>query len=644
MKRRRGSSAAAWACAVGLGCAFSSGAGGPAGAAGNGDAGAAGPVQAAAAPPPARQGGMEGSGGAAANGRWFADITSQAGVARPHHNRVFRNPLAEIMAGYTALGAAAAVGDYDGDGFEDIFVTDSAEGGKNHLYHNNGDLTFTDVAEEAGLAGGNDAENATAAALWFDYNNDGRPDLLVVRFGHSQLFENLGNGKFKDVTRQAGLDRYLNSIQAIAFDYDHDGYLDLLLANYFAPVNLFHPETSRFFPESFETANNGGGVTLYHNNGDGTFTDVTAKAGLTLSGWTLAVGHGDANNDGWDDLYVACDFGTDHFFVNNGNGTFTDKTATATGFDTKKGMNAEWGDYDNDGWLDIFVTNIYDDYMREGNFLWHNNGNLTFTDVARETGTYDTGWGWAGKFFDYDNDGWLDLYVVNGWVSAGPESYVPDIFAMIVRPGVDLADARNWPPMGNKSLSGYEKKKLLHNLGGQLFKDEAARHGLDSTRDGRGIAVADFDNDGRMDLFVTNANAEPFLYHNVLPTGAHWLELKLEGRKSNRDAVGAKALVHAGGRTLLRFVDGGNGFASQSTKRLHFGLAETAVVERLEVLWPSGLRQSFAQVAADHIYRLVEGGPRLEVLPAGLRGGAARPAGGRQPRRRAGAASDRSPR
>ncbi|HEV3457714.1 MAG TPA: CRTAC1 family protein [Thermoanaerobaculia bacterium] len=567
------------------------------------------------------------AGGANGGQRWFEDVTRRAGLAAAHHNRVFHNPYADIMAGYTALGAAAAAADYDGDGYEDLFVTDSAEGARNHLYHNNGDLTFTEVAEAAGVAAGNDAENATADAIWFDYNNDGRPDLLVVRFGHSQLFENLGNGKFKDVTKQAGLDRYLNSITAVAFDYDHDGYLDLFVGNYFQPVNLFHPGAPRFFPESFETAKNGGGVTVYHNNGDGTFSDVTAKVGMAgISGWTLDIGHGDANNDGWDDVYVACDFGTDYFFVNNRDGTFSDRTATAIGYDTKKGMNAEWGDYDNDGWLDVFVTNITDDYMREGNFLWHNNGNLTFTDVARETGTWETGWGWGGKFFDYDNDGWLDLYVVNGWVSAGPQSYVPDIFEMIVRPGVDLADARSWPPMGSKSLSGYEKKKLYHNEGGQLFRDQAARHGLDSVRDGRGIVVADFDNDGRMDLFVTNANAEPYLYHNLLPTGAHWLELELEGRKSNRDAVGTKVLVTAEGRRMLRFVDGGNGFAAQSTKRIHAGLGGAATAELVEVEWPSGLRQSFARVAADHIYRLVEGEPALAPGRAAQRAAARRAA------------------
>ena len=539
--------------------------------------------------------------------RGFEDITARAGVAAPHRNRAFKNKYANIMAGYTALGASASVADYDEDGFDDLFVTDSAVDGRNHLYHNNGNLTFTHVSAQSGLGTGNDANNASADSLWFDFNNDGRPDLLVVRFGHNQLFENLGQGKFKDITRAAGLDRYLNAITAIAFDYDHDGFADLFIGSYFQPVNLFNPQTPRFFPESFETANNGGGVTAFHNNGNGTFGDVTDKIGLKSSGWALDLGHGDANNDGWDDLYVACDFGTDRFFVNNGNGTFTDKTESAIGIDTKKGMNAEWGDFDNDGLLDVYVTNITDEYMKEGNFLWRNNGNLTFSDVSLETGTADTGWGWGAKFFDYDNDGWLDLYVMNGWVSAGPDNYVPDIFKMIVTPGIDLADARNWPPMGNKSLSGFQKKRLFHNERGQAFTDQAPRHGLDSIRDGRGIAIADFDNDGRLDVFATNANGEPFLYHNLMPEGPHWAEFQLAGSKSNRAGVGAQLRVTAGGRTSLRFVDGGNGFAGQSTMRVHFGLAAATIIDSLEVRWPSGLRQVFDHVPVDRIARLVEG-------------------------------------
>ena len=554
---------------------------------------------------------------AASNGdRWFQDITAAAGLSTPHRNRAFDNEYATIMAGYTALGASAAVADFDGDGFDDLFVTDSAIDGRNHLYRNNGNLTFADVTAVAGLGTGNDAANASADSLWLDFNNDARPDLFVVRFGRSQLFQNLGAGKFKDVTAASGLDRYLNAITAIAFDYDRDGDVDLFVGGYFQPTNLFKPDTPRFFPESFETANNGGGVVAFRNDGRGTFTDVTEKIGLKLSGWTLDLGHADANHDGWDDLYVACDFGTDRFFVNNGDGTFADRTEKAIGIDTKKGMNAEWGDFDGDGLFDVFVTNITDEYMREGNFLWRNNGDLTFTDVSRETGTHDTGWGWGGKFFDYDSDGWLDLYVTNGWVSAGPENYVTDIFQMIVKPGVDLADARSWPPMGNKTLSGYQKKKLFHNQGGQVLVDHAQRHGVDSTRDGRGVAIADFDNDGRLDMFVANANAAPFLYRNVAPRGPHWAEFVLVGKKSNRFGVGAQVRITAGGRTQLRMVDGGNSFAAQSTSRVHVGLGSAAVIDSLEVRWPSGLRQTFGKVPVDRIARIVEGEKTLGAFAA----------------------------
>jgi hypothetical protein len=543
---------------------------------------------------------------------WFEDVTHKAGILYRHHPRQFDNAYANIMQGYARLGSAVAVADYDGDGFEDIFVTDSCTTCKNHLYHNSGNFTFTDVAVQAGVADGNDADNASTAALWFDFNNDGKPDLLVVRFGHSILYENLGGGQFRDATKSSGLGRYMNAIKAIAFDYDNDGYPDLFFGSYFSPQNIFHPNTPRFFPESFETANNGGGVTVFHNNRNGTFTDVTDRVGIHTTGWTLDLGHGDANNDGFEDLYVANDFGTDRFYLNNGNGTFTDKTATSIGFDTKKGMNAEWGDYNNDGLLDIYVTNIYDDYMKECAMLWQNLGDGTFADVSSQVGVCDTGWGWGAKFIDYDNDGWLDLYVMNGWVSGGKENYVPDIFDMVTRPNVDLADARSWPPIGNKSLSGYEKKRLFHNVGG-VFTEEASRHGLDSIKDGRGIAVADFDNDGRMDLFVTNADDEANLYRNVLPTGAKWVGFVLEGTRSNHFAIGAQVRLCAGGKTYLQYVNGGNGFAAQSTNRIHFGLGSNTKIESVEVRWPSGLRQSFKAPEVDHIYKVVEGQSSSEL-------------------------------
>jgi hypothetical protein len=203
--------------------------------------------------------------------------------------------------------------------------------------------------------------------------------------------------------------------------------------------------------------------------------------------------------------------------------------------------------------------------------------------------------------------------VVNGWVSQSPDpqdNYVLDIFKIIVDPEIDLADARNWPPMGGKTLSGFQRNRLFHNQGG-VYKDEGKRHGLDTLEDARGVAVADFDHDGRLDLFVTNSGKPPYLWRNVQPTGNHWLELALTGSESNRDAVGARVWLHAGGRTLVSFVNGGNGFASQSTRRVHFGLGAGKKIDRLEVAWPSGRKQHFKNVAADRIYRLTEGETKL---------------------------------
>lgn len=534
---------------------------------------------------------LSGAGGPQAVTR-FEEIGARAGVRVTHHTRTFHGKNADVLRMFTSGGAAVAVGDYDNDGFEDIFVTDSELGKPNHLFHNNGDLTFTDVAEQAGVAGGNDARSIVSDALWFDYDNDGKLDLLIARFGTPILYHNEGNGNFKDVTAASGLNKFANTIAVIAFDYDNDGYLDLMFANYFKPVNLLDLKDTHVLPTDLDNANNGGGVTLWHNTGKGTFEDVTDKAGFgKVHGWALDVGHGDFNNDGLQDVYIACDYGTDHVFLNNGNGTFREVTEKATGWDTKKGMNVDVADYDNDGWLDVYVTNITDEYMRECNMLWHNNGNGTFTDVSKETGTCETGWGWAAKFGDFDNDGWLDLFVVNGLRSAGPESYVPLVFQVITTPGLDITDLNSWPNIGNRSWSGYQKKRLFHNLGNGSFKEISAEAGVDNQFDGRGIAVADFDNDGRLDLIQTSADGPLLLYHNVSQRTGNWIELKLIGTQSNRDGIGARIRVEAAGLAQIREVDGGNGYAGESTRRVHFGLGSATKIDRLEIKWPSGRTQ-----------------------------------------------------
>lgn len=393
--------------------------------------------------------------------RWFEEIAAEAGLGHRHHKRTFDNPYAEVMQGYTALGASVAIADFDDDGFEDVFLTDSSADGHNRLFRNDEGRRFVDVTAHSGIGSGNDARNASADASWFDCNNDGRPDLFVVRFGRSLLYENLGNGKFRERSQAAGVDQYRNAITAIAFDYDRDGFLDLFIGSYFQPIDIFRPRTPRFFPENFETANNGGGVTVFRNRGNGTFEDATAAAGFRLSGWTLDLGHADFDNDGDDDLYVAADFGADRLFINNGDGTFRDATEKAIGIDTKKGMNVDWGDFDNDGLLDVVVVNGdvrgIEELVRAGDpfpfgqpdQLFRNLGGGAFGEVpaARAGSAFaraEVGRGLAVG--DVDDDGDPDLLITN---ANGPARLLLDT----------VGQDRPW--VGLRLVGGAARRDLL---------------------------------------------------------------------------------------------------------------------------------------------------------------------------------------
>lgn len=523
----------------------------------------------------------------------FEDVTAKAGVKRQHHTRTFKGKSADVLGMFTSGGSSAAAGDYDNDGDDDLFVTDSDEGKSNVLYRNDGNFTFTDVTAKTGVGGGNDALSIVADALWFDYDNDGWRDLLVARFGTPLLYHNEGNGTFKDVSAKSGMDTFANTIAAMAFDYDRDGRLDLLFGNYFKPENLILLKSPNVLPNDLDHAVNGGGVTLWRNAGAGRFEDVTKKAGMANAmGWTLDVGHGDFDNDGHPDVYVAGDYGTDRVYFNNGDGRFTDTTEKSIGFDTRKGMNVDIGDYDNDGLLDVYVTNITDEYMKECNMLWHNNGDRTFTDLSRETATCDSLWGWAAKFGDFDNDRLLDIFAVNGLRSAGPENYIPVLLNMITAPGIDFTNVHNWPAIGKMTWSGYQKKKLFRNLDGHTFKEISAAAGVDNDKDGRGLAMADFDKDGRLEFFQANANQEPIFYRNVTTAAGNWIQLDLVGTTSNRDAIGARVTVKlVSGKILIREVDGGNGYASQSQRRIHVGVGPDTAIDSIEIRWPSGTRQ-----------------------------------------------------
>jgi len=546
----------------------------------------------------------------------FSEVSKEAGITFVHEKATFHKSLENMMPWLTAGGAAVSVGDYNNDGLDDIYLTNTKIGSKNVLYRNDGNFRFTDVAEEVGLADVNNSKDTgvSAFALWFDYDNDGWKDILLFRMGVTALFKN-NKGIFKEVTKEAGILRRINAYAGVVFDYDRDGDLDVYIGSFFPPHNFYAPKDTKVLMDSWESARNGGLNYLFMNNGDGTFTDVTDKAGVQDSGWANAVGHGDINNDGWQDLYLANDFGTDKMFLNMGDGTFEDISNDAIGIDTKKGMNAEFGDYDNDGYLDIYVTNMTEPYLLECNMLWRNNGDETFTDLSQETGSCDTDWGWGAKFLDADNDGDLDLFAANGFISAEKGEYMNVLLGFILKENVDLTDVSVWPPIANHSMAGYEANVLFEQTRNG-FRSVGKPAGVASTKDSRGVAIADFDNDGKMDFVVSNVGVTPEVYRNVTKTNKqHWVQVRLtgDGKKSNRDAIGARIEVRTGLKIQIREIAGGNGFEAQSTLRAHFGLQSAKKIDLLTVIWPDGSRQEFRNVKVDRIYNLVQGGSLKDI-------------------------------
>jgi hypothetical protein len=538
-------------------------------------------------------------------------------------------------------GSGVAVADYDGDGHDDIYLCN--ELGKNVLYHNKGDGTFEDVTADAGVGFG---DRICTGATWADIDNSGLPCLFVTSTrGGNVLFKNLGNGKFKDVTREAGLTHVGHSQIGIFFDYDNDGYLDLLVLNTAEwTTNKFDPR-QRYFIGKGDTIQ--APVTshveeniLYHNNGDGTFTNVTKQAGLAGKGWSGDVAVLDYDGDGYLDLLVTNMFGRSTLYHNSGNGTFTDVTKQTLGKTSFGAVGCKAFDFNNDGLLDLFIVDMHSDMWMSLQFDWRPNGinrisenektkwprltgpepdpltgmlpNPKYADVIfgntffknlgggkfremSDRANLETLWPWGIAAGDFDNDGYIDLFIPSGM--GYPFFYWPNYLMM---------------NNGNETFTDRAREQGIEPPPGRGEYAEQLIAGRKAARSSRAAAVADFDGDGRLDLIVNNFNDQPYYFRNQFPK-KNYIAFRLRGGRSkldpkgsNRDAIGALVKIFVGKEVMVRQVDPAGGYLAQSSKTVHFGLGDRRQVDRVEIRWPSGRKQVIDKPEINRLHDRVE--------------------------------------
>ena len=554
----------------------------------------------------------------------FTESAKAAGIDAVHEGPTLDPKLAHIMPQVASMGAGLAIVDFDADGHADIYVTNSKEGSKNRLFRNKGDGTFEDVAGRVGLAALNEyGTGVSMGSVWGDYDNDGFEDVIVYKWGKPELLHNDGGKAFTPVTDRAGLPAWANINAAVWLDFDRDGKLDLFLGGYFAEqVNLWHLEHTKMMPESFEYANNGGRKFLYRNLGGGRFEEVSEKVGLTSRRWALAAVAADLRDTGYPDLFIANDYGVSELFINEG-GKFREVgKETGVGYAPKSGMNASVGDVLNQGTFAVYVSNISEEgILIQGNNMWVPSGGTpqlpTYENMARSMGIDLGGWSFGAQFGDLNNDGFLDLYLVNGYVSASKtDSYWYDYSKIAGGHEVVISDAKNWPPMGTRSLAGYQAKKVWLSDGAGHFTDVAPMVGVTDRYDGRSVALGDFGNRGVLDAVVANQRGPLVFYRNDVAPGRDWIAFDLTGRCasdtepamtcSNRSAIGARATVHFNGQQQVQEVQGGSGFCAQNQRRLHFGLGANAKVEKVTIRWPSGKISEIAAPATGRVHAIKE--------------------------------------
>ena len=575
----------------------------------------------------------------------YAEITPEAFAANPSYagqlvrgvdywRTVLDGACGIDIYGHNGL----SVGDIDDDGFDDLYVCQPA-GLPNRLYRNRGDGTFEDITEASGVG---ILEN-TACAIFADFDNDGRQDLVVVRASGPLLFLNQGGGKFRqkpDAFQFAGVPQGTFT-GAAAADYDRDGWLDIYFCLY-----VYYQGTDQYkYPTPYYDAENGPPNFLMRNNRDGTFRDVTAESGLNKNNtrYSFCCGWGDYNRDGWPDLYVVNDFGRKNLYRNNGNGTFTDVAAQTGVEDTGAGMSVCWFDYDRDGAEDLYVADMWtaagerisdqDSFQKDaptpvralyhkhamGNSLFRNRGDGAFEDPTAPAGVRMGRWSWSSDTWDFDHDGFPDLYIANGMLSGALREDLNSFFWRQVvakspaeakaSPDYELGwNAINELIRADHTWSGFERNVFYANNRDGTFSDVSGVVGLDFVEDGRAFALSDFDHDGRQEVFLKNRNGPQLrLLRNVMSNLPPAIAFRLRGRQSNRDAIGAIVTVENGSGRQTRMLQAGSGFLSQHSKEVFFGLGEARSPVRASIRWPSGLVQQLTGLPANHRVWVEEG-------------------------------------
>ena len=580
----------------------------------------------------------------------FVDVSGQAlGQTESYKNQMMRGvdhwrTVLDGACGIDVYGNnGLAAGDIDNDGSDDLYICQPA-GLPNRLYRNRGDGTFEDVTEKAGVG----VLDATACALFADFENKGVQDLLVVCGSGPLLFLNDGAGKFSlkaDAFRFAQPPQGTFTHAAIA-DYDRDGRLDIYfcLYSYYVGLDQYH------YPAPYFDARNGPPNFLVHNEGNGTFHDCTAAAGLNVDNnrYSFACAWGDYNADGHPDLYVANDFGRSNLYRNNGDGTFTSVSAAAGVEDPGAGMSAGWFDCDNDGNQDVYVSNMwssagirvseqapfhqgepenirahYRGHAR-GNSLYRNSGNGKFRNIGEKAGVDMGRWAWSSDAWDFDHDGYPDLYIANGYISGPQASRATevDISSFFWRQVVGKSPQNSRPSAkyeqgwnainelirSDATWNGYERNVFYANNRDGTFSDISGVTGLDFPDDSRSFALADLDHDGRLEIILKNRNAPQLrVLRNAMKELGNAVAFRLHGTRSNRDAIGASITLEAGGLRQTKFLQAGSGFLSQHTKEIFFGVGSANGAVHATVRWPSGLTQAFATVPLNHRIEIREG-------------------------------------